>query len=61
MAAAGDADLAQLRAEVASKGGTTEAALGVFASADLRGIVTRVLEAAARRSRELGALAESRP
>ncbi|HEY2276592.1 MAG TPA: pyrroline-5-carboxylate reductase [Steroidobacteraceae bacterium] len=61
MAAAGDADLAQLRAEVASKGGTTEAALGVFASADLRGIVTRVLEAAARRGRELGALAESRP
>jgi pyrroline-5-carboxylate reductase len=61
MAAAADADLAQLRAEVASRGGTTEAALGVFASADLRGIVTRVLEAAARRSRELGALAESRP
>jgi pyrroline-5-carboxylate reductase len=61
MAAAADSDLAQLRAEVASKGGTTEAALGVFASADLRGIVTRVLEAAARRSRELGALAESRP
>lgn len=60
MAAAGDADLAQLRAEVASKGGTTEAALGVFASADLRGIVARVLEAAARRGRELGALAESR-
>ena len=59
MAAAGDADLAQLRAEVASRGGTTEAALGEFASADLRGIVARVLEAAARRGRELGALAET--
>ena len=60
MAAAGDADLAQLRAEVASRGGTTEAALGVFAAADLRGTVARVLEAAARRGRELGALAEGR-
>ena len=61
MAAAGDADLAQLRAEVASKGGTTEAALGVFAASDLRGTVARVLAAAARRGRELGALAEGRP
>jgi pyrroline-5-carboxylate reductase len=58
MAAAGDADLARLRAEVTSSGGTTEAALGVFASADLRGTVVRALEAAARRGRELGALAE---
>ena len=39
----------------------TEAALGVFAAADLRGTVARVLEAAARRGRELGALAEGRP
>jgi pyrroline-5-carboxylate reductase len=61
MAAAGDADLAQLRAEVASAGGTTEAALGVFAAADLRGTVERVLAAAARRGRELGALAEGSP
>jgi pyrroline-5-carboxylate reductase len=60
MAAAGDADLARLRAEVTSSGGTTEAALGVFASADLRGTVVRALEAAARRGRELGALAEGR-
>jgi pyrroline-5-carboxylate reductase len=61
MAAAGDADLATLRAEVASRGGTTEAALGVFAAADLKGTVARVLDAAARRGRELGALAEGRP
>lgn len=58
MAAAGDADLARLRAEVTSRGGTTEAALGAFAAADLRGTVERALLAAARRGRELGALAE---
>lgn len=60
MAAAGDADLAQLRAEVTSSGGTTEAALGIFASADLGGTVARALAAAARRGRELGALAAGR-
>lgn len=60
MAAAGDADLARLRAEVTSSGGTTEAALGVFASADLKGTVVRALEAAARRGHELGALAAGR-
>jgi pyrroline-5-carboxylate reductase len=60
MAAAADADLARLRAEVTSKGGTTEAALGVFASADLRGTVERALQAATRRGRELGAAAEYR-
>jgi pyrroline-5-carboxylate reductase len=57
MAGAGDADLARLRAEVTSKGGTTEAALAVFASADLRGTVERALGAAARRGRDLGAAA----
>lgn len=61
MAAAGEADLAQLRAEVASAGGTTEAALAVFAAADLGATVERVLAAAARRGRELGALAEGSP
>jgi pyrroline-5-carboxylate reductase len=50
---AGDSDLARLRAEVTSKGGTTEAALGVLNAADLRGIIGRALEAATRRSREL--------
>ena len=54
MVAGGDADLAQLRQAVTSKGGTTEAALAAFAGADLRGIVARALAAAARRSRELG-------
>jgi pyrroline-5-carboxylate reductase len=61
MATSGDADLGQLRAEVASSGGTTEAALAVFAAADLKGTVERALAAAARRGRELGALAEGRP
>jgi pyrroline-5-carboxylate reductase len=54
MAAAGAADLAQLRAEVTSRGGTTEAALAVFASADLKGTVERALAAATRRGHELG-------
>jgi pyrroline-5-carboxylate reductase len=55
LAHAGDADLARLRAEVTSKGGTTEAAVKSFEAADLRGIVARALEAATRRSRELAA------
>jgi pyrroline-5-carboxylate reductase len=55
MAIAGDADLVRLREEVTSKGGTTEAALAVFAAADFAGTVERALAAAARRSRELGA------
>jgi pyrroline-5-carboxylate reductase len=50
-----DGDLARLRAEVTSKGGTTEAALKVMAAADLRGIVGRAMEAAARRGGELAA------
>lgn len=55
MAVGGDADLVRLREEVTSKGGTTEAALAVFAAADFAGTVERALAAAARRSRELGA------
>jgi pyrroline-5-carboxylate reductase len=50
---AGDGDLARLRAEVTSKGGTTEAALAVMNAADMRGIVARALEAATRRGHEL--------
>jgi pyrroline-5-carboxylate reductase len=50
-----DGDLGRLRTEVTSKGGTTEAALGVFGAADLRGIVERAMQAAAQRSRELAA------
>jgi pyrroline-5-carboxylate reductase len=53
LAHAGDGDLARMRAEVTSKGGTTEAAVKSFGEADLRGIVARALEAATHRSREL--------
>lgn len=55
LAHSGDGDLARMRAEVTSKGGTTEAALECLDAADLRGIVARALEAATRRSRELAA------
>jgi pyrroline-5-carboxylate reductase len=51
----GDAELARLRAEVTSRGGTTEAALRVFEDAGLRATVARALEAAALRGRELAA------
>lgn len=47
-------DLARLRAEVTSKGGTTEAALGVLgAEHGLGELVQRAIDAAAQRSREL--------
>jgi pyrroline-5-carboxylate reductase len=55
LARSGDGDLARLRAEVTSKGGTTEAALKVMQEADLRGIVGRAMGAAARRGGELAA------
>jgi pyrroline-5-carboxylate reductase len=51
-----DGDLARLRQEVTSKGGTTEAALAAFATADLEGIVAKAVQAATLRSRELAAL-----
>jgi pyrroline-5-carboxylate reductase len=53
LANSSDGDLARLRAEVTSKGGTTEAALRTLDEADLRGLVARAIEAATRRSREL--------
>jgi pyrroline-5-carboxylate reductase len=53
LAHAGDADLARLRTEITSRGGTTEAAVRVFEDADLKGTVARALAAAAGRSREL--------
>jgi pyrroline-5-carboxylate reductase len=56
-----NADLARLKADIASPGGTTEAALAAFAAADLKGAVERALGAAVRRSRELGAAAERGP
>ncbi|HEX6397262.1 MAG TPA: pyrroline-5-carboxylate reductase [Steroidobacteraceae bacterium] len=48
-----DGDLARLRAEVTSKGGTTEAALRVFDASNLRGIVAAALKAATDRGREM--------
>ncbi len=49
-------DLARLREEVTSKGGTTAAALEVLAGeSGLGALVARAMEAAARRSRELAA------
>ena len=48
-----DGDLARLRREVTSKGGTTEAALSALEAAGFGKIVSRALEAASRRSREL--------
>lgn len=48
-------DIAQLRANVTSKGGTTEAAVRHLESAGLRAIFHDALHAAADRGRELGA------
>lgn len=56
---ASDGDLARLRAEVTSPGGTTEAAVRALTEAGLRDIVERALDAAASRSRELAAQAAS--
>ena len=53
LAHCGDGDLSRLRAEVTSKGGTTEAALRAFGAADLAGIVERAVTAAAARGHEL--------
>lgn len=53
MARASDGDLARLRAEVTSKGGTTEAALRSFDAANLRGIVAAAVSAATDRGREM--------
>ena len=61
LAHSGVTDLARLRTEIASPGGTTEAALAVFTSADFSGLVERAMAAAARRSRELGAQAAHAP
>ncbi len=55
LAHSSDGNLERLRTEVTSKGGTTEAAVRTFNGADLRGIVTRAVESATLRSRELAA------
>jgi pyrroline-5-carboxylate reductase len=53
VAAEAEPDLSRMRSEVTSKGGTTEAALAVFASGGLDRLVAAAQEAAAQRSREL--------
>jgi len=53
VAAEASPDLARMRAEVASRGGTTEAALQVFDARGLGELARAAQEAAARRSREL--------
>jgi pyrroline-5-carboxylate reductase len=50
----GDTDVATLRVQVTSKGGTTEAALAVLESADLRRSFREALQAAADRARLRG-------
>jgi pyrroline-5-carboxylate reductase len=53
VAAETNADLARMSAEVASKGGTTEAALASFSAQGLDRIVAEAMRAAMRRSQEL--------
>ena len=53
LAHSGDGNLARLRQEVTSTGGTTEAALRVLEAADLRATVRAALDAATQRGREL--------
>jgi pyrroline-5-carboxylate reductase len=55
----GDGDLARLRQEVTSPGGTTAAALRTLEAADLRGTVRAALSAATQRGRELAAVGTS--
>lgn len=55
MAQRSDGDLARLRAEVTSRGGTTEAALRALADAQFREAIAAAVEAAVRRGRELAA------
>jgi pyrroline-5-carboxylate reductase len=55
VAAEAQPDLARMRAEVTSKGGTTEAALNCFAEQGFEQLVAAAMAAAARRSRELAA------
>lgn len=53
LAAGDDADLARLRAEVTSRGGTTEAALGALDAAGFKAAVHAAVQAATDRGREL--------
>ena len=53
LALASDASFAQLRSNVTSKGGTTEAALRSLSTNDLQDLITQALQAAAERSKEI--------
>ena len=55
MALESESPMAVLRAQVTSKGGTTEQAIKTFQDCGIESIVTRALRAAEARSRELGA------
>ena len=55
MALESESPTAVLRAQVTSKGGTTEQAIKTFQDCGIESIVTRALRAAEARSRELGA------
>ncbi len=55
MAGQSDGDLARLRAEVTSRGGTTEAALRSLQEAGFRETISAAVAAAAQRARELAA------
>ncbi|HQW09799.1 MAG TPA: pyrroline-5-carboxylate reductase dimerization domain-containing protein, partial [Steroidobacteraceae bacterium] len=52
-----DGDLSRLRAEVTSKGGTTEAALRSLAAAHFGDLVAAAVDAAVKRGRELAGVA----
>ena len=53
LALASEASFAELRSNVTSKGGTTEAALNSLSSNDLQRLITEALNAAAERSKEI--------
>ena len=53
--ASADGDLARMRAEVTSKGGTTAAAVAVFEAQGLARTVATAMDAAAQRGREIAA------
>ena len=61
LAQVGDGDLARMRAEVTSKGGTTAAAVGILEDAGFNELIGRALAAAANRSRELAEQSKSTP
>jgi pyrroline-5-carboxylate reductase len=49
-----DSEPALLRAQVTSKGGTTERAIGVLDEADVKSVLNAAVQAAAQRAKELG-------